>query len=326
MMFGSLALAIIWMSPPVLVGPDVTLRWTQREGAAACIDDRALAAAVTARLGGAPDRGHSRIVIDGEIAPVEPAAAGAGWTAAIRTADARGHALGERELHETAADCHAIDDKLVLVIALIIDPALLDSAPASPPPPASPASPERPRAIAATSIAVPPPREPWRFGASVAALATGGMLPGIAFGSAIAVRLDPPRGWPVELSATVWPRDRAFAAAGGATLLELTGGAAVCPHVVGPVSACVGAQAGEVRARGFGYDQNQLQHELVVDGTVELRLDWRLGAALGARVGAAAWVPVSRPRFVVQESSADVMVYQPAVVALVSGITVWTRF
>jgi hypothetical protein len=160
---------------------------------------------------------------------------------------------------------------------------------------------------------------------SVAALAAGGVLPGVAFGTEVAARLEPPRGWPIELSATLWPYDRARAASGGATLFELTGGAAVCPHVVGPVSACAGVQAGEVRARGFGFDQDQLQHELVVDGTVELRLDWRLGAELGLRLGAAAWVPASRPRFVVHETG-DVMVYQPAVVALVSGITVWKQF
>ena len=74
-------------------------------------------------------------------------------------------------------------------------------------------------------------------------------------------------------------------------------------------------------ARGLRVRWNQLQHELVVDGTVELRLDWRLGAELGLRLGAAAWVPASRPRFVVHETG-DVMVYQPAVVALVSGIAV----
>ena len=44
------------MSPPLLVGPDVALHWTQRDGAAACIDDRALAAAVAGRLGDAPVR------------------------------------------------------------------------------------------------------------------------------------------------------------------------------------------------------------------------------------------------------------------------------
>jgi len=113
-MFGSLALAIIWMSQPLLVGHDVALRWIQGEGATTCITDRELAAAVTTRLGGASEHGRARIVIEGDIATT-----GSGWTAAIRTADDHGVVLGQRELHEPTADCRAIDDKLVLVIALI---------------------------------------------------------------------------------------------------------------------------------------------------------------------------------------------------------------
>jgi hypothetical protein len=100
----------------------------------------------------------------------------------------------------------------------------------------------------------------------------------------------------------------------------------VCPRLVGSVSACAGVEAGEVRAQGFGYSQNQLQHELLVDGTVALRLDWPIGRDAGARFGAGAWIPVSRPRFVFHEANADIMVYQPAVVAAVTEIALWTRF
>jgi len=306
-MFGSLAFAIIWMSQPLLVGHDVALRWARGEGATTCIGDQELAAAVTARLGSASDHGRARIVIDGDIAPT-----GSGWTAAIHTADDHGAVLGQRELHEPTADCRAIDDKLVLVIALIIDPDLLDEAPAP---------------VIATKRVVPiAPREPWHFGAGVAALTSRGMLPGQSFGTSIAGMIEPPHVWPIEISATLWPRDRATAGPGGANLLQLTGGVAVCPHLVGPVSACAGVEAGEVRAQGFGYSQNQLQHELLVDGTLELRLDWRFARDYGARFGLGAWIPMSRPRFVFHEASADIMVYQPAAAAAVSEIALWTRF
>ena len=312
-MFGSLALAIIWMTP-LTIGHDVALQWVQRDGAATCIGDRELAAAVTARLGNAPTHGQTRLVIDGEIAP-----SGAGWTAAIHTADEHGVALGQRDLHEPAADCRALDDKLVLVIALIIDPELLDEAPApAPAPTRTPTTIERVVAVA--------PKRPWHVGASVAALASRGMLPGFGFGTAIAATIEPPRGWPIEISTTLWPYDRANAEPGGANLFQLTGGIALCPRLVGPLSLCAGAEAGEARARGFGFDRNQLQHELVLDGTLELRFDRRLGDAAGVRIGAGAWIPVSRPQYVVHEASSDVVVYQPAIAAFVSEIALWVRF
>jgi hypothetical protein len=271
---------------------DVAMKWRHD---AACIDDRELARAVTARLGSTPERGRARIVIDGEITP-----SASGWTAAIRTTDARGHVLGQRELHETGADCHAIDDTLVLVIALIVDPDLL------------------------AEQAAPLPREPWQYGAEVSALVARGLIPGFGFGTSITATIGPPWG-SIEISGVVWPRDHAEAAPGGAEMLQLTGGVAVCPRLVGPVSACVGAQAGELRARGFGYDQNLLEHELVVDGTSELRLDLKLGK-LGVRLGAGAWVPLLRPRFVFARGDANVMVFQPAAAAVVSEIAFWVRF
>lgn len=307
-MFGSLAFAIIWMTP-LTIGHDVALQWVQHDGASTCIGDRELAAAVTARLGNAGAHGQTKLVIAGEIAP-----SGSGWTAAIHTADEHGVVLGQRDLHEPAADCRALDDKLVLVIALIIDPELLDEAPATPSTPAI----ER--------VVVVAPKPPWHFGASVAALASRGMLPGFGFGTAIAARIEPTHGWPIELSTTLWPYDRANAEPGGATLLQLTGGLALCPRLAGPLALCVGAEAGEVRARGFGYDRNQLQHELLLDGTLELRFDRRFGNAAGVRVGAGAWVPVSRPQYVVHEASSDAVVYQPAVAAFVSEIALWVRF
>ncbi|MEO6777244.1 MAG: hypothetical protein ABI467_30225 [Kofleriaceae bacterium] len=303
-MFGALAFAIVWVAPPVLVGHDAALRWIRADGAATCIADRTLAAALNARLGGPADHGRTRIVIDGDIAPGE-----AGWTAVIRTTDDHGVVLGRRELREQGGDCHAIDDKLVLVIAMIIDPDLLEAAPPRP-------------ALA--------PREPWRFGAGAAVLAARGLLPGFGFGTAVVALIEPPQAWPIEVGATLWPRDRADAGPGGARLLQLTGGVAVCPRLgasrIGAISACAGVQAGELRARGFGYTRNELQHEWVADGTLELRLDWRLGRAAGARLGVGAWLPVSRPRFVFHDAGTDVMVYQPAIVAAVSQIAVWTRF
>lgn len=310
-MLGSLIYAIVWMSPVLPLGHQASLRWLQGEGATSCISEHELAAAVTARLGGSPKQvTRSALVIEGEIAPNA-----AGWRVAIHTTDAHGAVLGQRELNEAAADCRAIDDKLVLVIALIVDPELLDAV-------AVPT-------VAAKRAVVVAPGAPWQFGAAVAAVTSRGMLPGFGFGAAIAAVIEPPHGWPIELGATLWPRARGFAAPGGATFLQLTGGAALCPRLVARVSACIGAQAGELRATGFGYDQNQSQRQFLVDATAELRLDWSLRdgpLAIGARIGVGAWVPFSRPRFVFRAGGQDVPVYQPASASLVSELALWAHF
>ncbi|MEP6860271.1 MAG: hypothetical protein ABJE66_06615 [Deltaproteobacteria bacterium] len=201
------------------------------------------------------------------------------------------------------------------MIALIVDPELLDAV-AVPP-------------VTITRAVVVAARAPWQFGAAVAAVTSRGMLPGFGFGAAVAAMMEPPQVWPIELSATLWPRDREFAAPGGATFLQLTGGAALCPRLVAGVSACLGAQAGELRAIGFGYDQNQSQRQFLVDATAELRLDWSLRdgpLAIGARIGIGTWVPFSRPRFVFRDAGQDVPVYQPASASLVSELALWAHF
>ncbi len=299
----------MFAAPPPIVVRDVALRWTSASG---CIGDRELADAVTARLGRADHPGRASIVIDGSIAPSET-----GWTASIRTSDEHGAVLGQRDLHEPAANCREIDDKLVLVLALIIDPELFEEPAQTPTPPTPP--PRRARPVVTA-------RAPWRFGASVVGLVAAGMLPGVAVGTGLAATIEPSNAWPIEIAAILWPYDRAIAAPGGVKMLELTGGVAICPHLVGTLSACVGAQAGEVRARGYGYDRNQLQHELVADGTLMLRLERRFAPGLGARLDAGVWVPISRPKFVTRAGTTDMVVYQPAPAAFVSAIALWTQF
>jgi hypothetical protein len=319
---GSL-IAIVWLAPVVAIplGHQATLQWARSDGAATCIGDRELADAVTTRLGGAPDvTGAIRLQIDGEIAPLPTG----GWHATIATRDDRGAQLGERELHETSADCHAIDDKLVLVIALIVDPSLLDAPslpPAVPPPVVT-----QPVATV-TRVAAPARSEPWRFGGGVAGVASRGMVPGFGFGTLVAMSFEAPHVWPIELAAVLWPYDRGYEGAGGATFLQVTGGAALCPPLGSWASVCVGAQAGRIRAKGFGFAQNESQTDSLVDATAELRLERSVSSSISVRLGVAAWVPFSRPRFVVgQLGAGDVGVYQPAIVAVVTQIAVWARF
>jgi hypothetical protein len=320
---GSL-IAIMWLAPVVAMplGHQATLQWARSDGANACIGDRELADAVTARLGGAPDAtGAIRLQIEGEIAPM-PAG---GWHATIATRDDHGVQLGERELREASTDCHAIDDKLVLVIALIVDPSLLDSPSVPPPPPI--ARPVVPPVATVTRALAPGRSEPWHFGGGVAGVASRGMVPGFGFGTLIAMSFEAPHVWPIELAAVLWPYDRGYEGSGGATFLQATGGAALCPPLSHWASVCVGAQAGRIRANGFGFSQNASQTDSLVDATAELRLERSVSSSISVRLGVAAWVPFSRPRFVVgQLGAGDVGVYQAAIAAVVTQIAVWAHF
>jgi hypothetical protein len=312
---------ILWLSSVAAVplAHHATLRWEQRAGAERCIDTAALADAVTARTR-TDDAPAAELTISGVI---EPASDG-GWHATIRTTDERGTLLGERELRESSGDCHALDAKLVLVIALILEPDLLDR-PVATDEPAPPQPPDRPPTVVERTSAR---ARPWRFSGGLSGLAARGLLPGFGAGAMVALAVEPPWSWPIELAAVVWPYDRGDAAPGGATFSQLTAGAAICPPLVtgGWASACVGVQTGALRASGFGFQHDEHRTNAIADATAEVHVERQLTSSIAFRIGVAAWVPVTRPRFVFDRAGTDVVVYQPASVAGVTQIAIWRRF
>ncbi len=296
------------------LGHHAALRWSVRDDAGTCIAADELAAAVSARLGGfEPSTAQPiRLTIDGEIAP---RAGGNGWRATIDTRDERGALIGHRELDDKAADCRAIDDELVLVLALIIDPDLLDRP--------SPAPPPKPLPVVSPSTRAPHQR--WQLAARAAGFVTWGLLPGIAAGTTVGASLEA-GPWSIEVSGSLLPYDRAFATPGGAKLTQWTAGAALCPHLTSWASLCGGVQAGEIIATGFGFDVDEHRRDPIADATAELRLEWRVTRAIGIVLGAGAWIPLLRPRFVFAQDGVEVPVYQPASVAAVTQVALQLRF
>lgn len=268
--------------PPVALRPAIAaLRWTRLAGAEACVGEADLVRLVELRLGRpafAPDAAGA-LTINARIAAAPRAR---GWVATIELSDERGAVVGNRSLRSSAASCREFDDTLALVIALMIDPDAVASAepaprvqPAPQPADAAPAlraQPQLPtrvplRSPAARRGAAPsspspsprgPVRPPWRWHPRASGVVAIGLLPGLAAGAAVALRIEPPWFIPVEISASALAGGRAAGpdADAGGEFAWVDGGLALCPaRAFGPrvhLGLCAGARGGAVLYRAFG--------------------------------------------------------------------------
>ncbi|MBX7097240.1 MAG: hypothetical protein K1X89_05995 [Myxococcaceae bacterium] len=91
------------------------LRWKAPD---ACIDSASLARAVEARLGHHVFGLKPQYRIDGVLA----AGSSPKWKATLTVTDSGGDVAGSRDVTSDDASCHAIDDNLAFVIAVMIDP------------------------------------------------------------------------------------------------------------------------------------------------------------------------------------------------------------
>jgi hypothetical protein len=97
--------------------PTARLDYMRSPGAEACPDAQAVRNAITARLGYDPFRDPPAVLII-----VEVSKAGAQLSASVRLVDARGNALGARELSSTGDDCSELAASLCLALSIAIDP------------------------------------------------------------------------------------------------------------------------------------------------------------------------------------------------------------
>jgi hypothetical protein len=292
------------------------LRWTRAPGADACIDASALMAAVDARLGRSVfTQQEPAIVIEAHVRPIER-----GWNVAISVRAPDGTMTGQRELEEPASDCRALDDALVLVLALIVDPdaAMREPKPPTPPPPPPPNPPLPP--------SPPPPRaEPWHFDATASLIAGGLLVPGPNIGGALRVLVDPPRLPPFAVRGTFWREAEKRDDPRGVRVRLLSGGISVCP-AVWRLALCGGIEVGRMAGTGFGFDRSQESVAIVTYATIEPQLVVPLSSRF-ALVGAiGAWIPLVRPRFVFEQAGEAMLLYQPPPVAILGHAGVAVRF
>lgn len=298
-----------------------TLSWTRAPGAEGCIDADALAAAVDARLGRTAFKvaDERTIRIEAHVRPFER-----GWHVAISVRAPDGESLGQRELEERGADCRVLDDVLVLVLALIIDPdaAMREPAPPPPiPPPIPPPPPPAPKPPEPTR----PPEVPWAFGASGSVIAAGALLPGAAVGGALRFELDPPGLPRLAVRGSVWWEDERRAGAQGARFGLVTTGLSACP-ALGLLEICGGLEVGRMAAEGFGFDRSQQSASAVLYVVVEPQLRVPLATRLALIASIGTWIPLVRPRFVFDQAGQAVLLHQPSPAALVGHVGLALRF
>lgn len=273
-----------------------TLDVKRTAGAEACLDAPALAKAVEARLGRSVFGGTNpelRVSV-----ALERLSDGA-WRAQLLLEDAKGVALGRRELVSAEPSCSALDPSLALVVALLVD-----APPTPPPPPPAEVAPSPPPPLPPpTPIRIPPPppapEEPWQFGAAASGAVALGWLPSVAPGVSLALSAEPPRVPELVLLAQGFlPRRTESADAQGVELSLIRVGLLVCPALLRGngirVAACAGQTVGRIRAEAFGFDENRRTTDLAYAVEVGGLLRVSLVGPLVFRAFSGVEVPLNR--------------------------------
>jgi hypothetical protein len=185
---------------------------------------------VEARLGEHAFAASESPVLDirGEVSPT----AEGGWTARVTAATATGELLGSRVLDSPAVDCRALDERVTLVVALMIDPDALG-----------------------------PPAPGWTWGALLSGGAGVGLEPGLQGFLGVGIQAQRP-GWPLlEVGADLWSRGGLSAGPGeGASFAFGSAALRACPALwrgeTVTWSACGGLGWGALAGRGSGFDSN----------------------------------------------------------------------
>jgi hypothetical protein len=283
-----------------------SLGWVRGAGAEECLGTRALAEAVEARLGRQVFVSAARadVAVEGQI---ERSPAGA-WRATIALAGEGGRVLGTRELVRDAASCRDLDEQIVLVIAVMIDP--VAALHAAPPPTVTPyVAPTVivQRELVPVPYVAPPRPDPWRSGLHLGAVFALGLLPEPGVGLALRGRITPPR-WPtLEIGGAIWSANQAESGGVGARFSLAEGLAAVCAPAVAALGltlgGCLGARAGVIRVSGFGFALAQDHERPTFAASLEGRVLRRLVGPLALGVSPGLLVPFVRDRFFYNEQA-----------------------
>lgn len=287
-------------APRASVERTSSLGWVRLPGAEPCIAAQVLAERVEARLGRSVfvPASSADLNVEGRV---ERTADPAGWRATVVVSDRAGNVLGERTVPAAGDDCHAIDEGLVLVIALTIDPDA-ESRPVVPP---QDTTHDRERVVErVVEVQVPRSDPPgWRGDVTGGIVALAGLLPSPAIGFAGTVVVDPPWRWPVELeshlvfgSRVALPALASMGQTPSARFASLSLGTLICaPILERPrlrFAPCIGGHVVGTRidaqnATVVGSDQRY-----GIDIAARARVLWRIVGPLVARVAWTFVVPV----------------------------------
>jgi hypothetical protein len=322
----------------VEANPRVALGLTRGEGTQACIQGGAIERAVERRLRrrvfarNEPPELHIDVALARE--------ADGAWSARLVLRGRSGAELGARELETQAAHCSALDDALVLVVALLVDSpearaqASAASEPLAPAPSeATQSTKATPPAPRETRLELPPetyaPREPYRVEVAANIVAAAGVLPGVSFGGEVVLGVRPPHFIELRLrpaallaqSAQTPTPDRG----GRFSLLSVALDACPLADSFGQVqlSGCVGQRVGRMTAAGFGYQRNASSQELYYALGVSAAASFWFGPRVGIRLGLDLEAPLTRDSYFSLGPTGDRLeIFRPSPIvgALTAGI------
>jgi hypothetical protein len=288
-----------------------SLQWVREPGAEGCVDGAELARRVEAKLGRSVFEAarDANLIIEGRA---ERRAEG--YRAELRTFEAAtaqdpgvgprpGAPLGSREVVSAQAGCEELSATVAVVLAVMIDPqgALGHVEPTPPPPPAPVIAPPPPPQPVQPPAAAPDTSRRTRPELSAFARAAYGHLPRWLWGGGAALELGFRRWGGARFEGAAFA-DRRLDLSGvpgaGTHVRVLYAGASYCPlwgtrgRLRG--AGCVGALAGALQSRGFGFDVSKQGLSPLIDAAFSLRAALRLVGPLGLYFGGLLSVPLAR--------------------------------
>lgn len=298
--------------------PRVALELTRGEGTNKCIQRAAVEHAVERRL--RRPVFAAKDTADLEIAVALAREPDGAWSAKLVLRGRDGTEVGSRELDTHAAHCSALDDALVLVVALLVDSpearAQVSKAAAAPPPPAepsraAPASPPPPppptESHAGSRIELPPdtyaPREPYRVEVAASVVGSLGAVPGVALGGELLLGVRPPHFIELRLRpAGLLPKSEPAPTpdrGGRFSLLSVALDACPLEHDAQKLRfvGCIGQRVGRLQAEGFGFHQSATSSELYYALGISGGAAFWFAPPVGLRVGLDLEAPLTRDAY-----------------------------
>ena len=277
-----------------------SLSWVELPGAESCGGAVLVARLVEERLGRhalvAPSQ--ASLSIEGRV---EHSDMSPHWRAVVAVRDLGGQVLGSREIASDSSTCGELRESVVLAVALMIDPNVMNgpaapmAAPRAPVPTMRAAAPDAP-CPPAVSKAQEPGR--WRVEADAGPELAYGVLPSPAFGISADLTVALPGLWHARASAAALsPQTLSIGGGASAQLTAAYGGLFVCPTAIEDargrsLELCGGAMLGSLGATGTGFSGNSTSDttlfvDLVGEASWVLPIAGPLAARLGATIGAA---------------------------------------
>ncbi len=263
-----------------------------------------------------------------------------GW---VRVTSDAGVVLGEREIVADEPTCEALEEPLVLAIALLVDSDLGQEAPPPPPPEAPLSAPEEEEEEEDEPFTEPvvvvlrpepePPRapRPWRARVDGSVVGVEGLLPRFGGGAEVGVLVEPPSFVPLRVRAFgLAPRELTLSPRGSLEFGVVALGLSPCwtgeEQGALRVDLCGGVDAVVQRARSTELDEARSVTRVFLQGALQVRVIAELGAPWFGVLSAGASFPFQPPEFVVRREGEKETAFRAAEASFLVGAGVGARF